>query len=111
MAITYDWIFDPLIVKPQEGSLTDVVVFVDWRRTAVDGAYSSSCYGQVQLAPPNPQSYTPFQDLTKAQVQGWVVSELTQPFVDRCDESLATSIANQKNPPVTPLPPPWESAS
>ncbi len=108
MAITYDWIFNPLTVKPAEGSLTDVVIIVDWRRTAVDGNYASSVYGQVSLGPPNPSNYTAFADLTKAQVQGWVVASLTQPVVDQYDAGLAQSIADQKNPPTIPLPPPWE---
>ena len=108
MAITYDWIFNPLTVRPAEGSLTDVVIIVDWRRTAVDGNYASSVYGQVSLGPPNPSDYTEFADLTKAQVQGWVVASLTQPVVDQYDASLAQNIADQKNPPTIPLPPPWK---
>lgn len=108
MAITYDWIFNPLTVQPVEGSLTDVVIIVDWRRTAVDGNYASSVYGQVSLGPPNPSNYTAFADLTKAQVQGWVVASLTQTVVDQYDASLAQNIADQKNPPTIPLPPPWE---
>lgn len=108
MAITYDWIFNPLTVKPVEGSLTDVVIIVDWRRTAVDGNYASSVYGQVSLGPPNPSNYTAFADLTKAQVQGWVVSILTQEVVAQYDASLAQNIADQKNPPTIPLPPPWK---
>jgi len=107
MAITYDWIFNPLTVKPAEGSLTDVVITVDWRRTATDGQYSADVYGQVSLGPPNPADYTAFADLTKAQVQGWVVATLTQDTVDQYDASLATNLANQKNPPTIPLPPPW----
>lgn len=107
MSITYDWIFNPLVVKPQEGSLDDVVIVVNWRRTAVDGAYSSSCYGQITLGPPNPQDYTRFEDLTKDQVAGWVVDSLTQELVGQYDQSLAVDIANQKNPPVVSLPPPW----
>lgn len=111
MAITYDWIFNPLTVKPVEGSLTDVVVVIDWRRTAVDGNYASSVYGQVTLGPPNPAAYTPFNSLTKSQVQGWVVAELTQATVDQFDVSLAKEIENQKNPPTVPMPPPWDTPS
>ena len=107
MAITYDWIFNPLTVKPAEGSLTDVVITVDWRRTAVDGQYSASCYGQVSLGPPAPSDFTPYFDLTKDQVQGWVVSVLGQDQVDAYDVSLAQQIENQKNPPSIQLPPPW----
>jgi hypothetical protein len=109
MAITYDWIFNPLTVKPVEGSLTDVVIIVDWRRTAVDGNYASSVYGQISLGPPNPSNYTAFADLTKAQVQGWVEAALTPAAVAQYDASLAADIDRQQNPPVIQLPPPWEN--
>jgi hypothetical protein len=105
--ITYNWIFNPLTVKPVEGSFTDVVITVDWRRTATDGEYYADCYGQVSLGPPSPTGYTAFADLTKQQVQGWVVAALTQDVVDQYDLSLAQQIADQKNPPTIPLPPPW----
>lgn len=107
MAITYSWTFNPLIVKPQEGSLTDVVILVNWTRAAADGEYSASCYGQISVGPVDPAHFTPYADLTKAQVQGWVVSALTQETVNSYDASLARQIADQQNPPVVPLPAPW----
>ena len=107
MAITYDWIFNPLTVKPADGSLTDIVIMIDWRRTAIDQTYAASCYGQVGIGPADPSAFTPFSHLTKAQVQGWVVASLTQPVVDQYDASLAADIERQKNPPTIPLPPPW----
>lgn len=110
MAIAYDWIFNPLTVKPVEGPLTYMVIIVGWRRTAVDGSYASSVYGQVSLGPPNPSDHTAFADLTKAQVQEWVVASLTQSVVDQYDASLAADIERQKNPPTIPLPPPWGSS-
>lgn len=109
MAITYDWIFNPLTIRPAEGSLSDVVITIDWRRTAVDGEYASSVYGQVNLGPPDPDDYTAFSDLTKTQVEGWVVAALTQSVVDEYDASLAVNIEQQKNPPTIPMPPPWGS--
>jgi len=109
MAIIYDWIFNPLTVKPAEGSLTDVVITVDWRRTATDGQYSADVYGQVSLGPPNPTDYTAFADLTKAQVEGWVVGVLTQTTVDQYDLALTNNIDNQRNPPAVPMRPPWEN--
>lgn len=109
MAIVYDWIFNPLTVKPAEGSLTDVVITVDWRRTATDGQYSADCYGQVSLGPPAPSDFTPYDSLTKTQVQGWVEAALTPAAVAQYDASLAADIDRQQNPPVIQLPPPWEN--
>ena len=109
MTITYDWIFNPLTVKPAEGSLTDVVITVDWRRTAVDAEYGSSTYGQVSLGPPDPSDFTEFSDLTKSQVENWVVGVLTQPVVDEYNISLSRQIENQKHPQTLQLTPPWSA--
>lgn len=107
MSITYNWIFDPLTVKRVEGSLTDVVIRIDWRRIAIDGQYAANVYGQIALGPPDSANYTEFTDLTKAQVESWVVAELTQDRVSALDAALAENIANTKNPPIVPLAPPW----
>ncbi len=109
MAITYDWIFNPLTVKPADGSLTDIVIMIDWRRTATDGTYAASCYGQVVIGPADPSTFTPFADLTKVQVQGWVEAALTPAAVAQYDASLAADIDRQQNPPVIQLPPPWDN--
>lgn len=109
MAITYNWIFNPLTVKPVEGSLTDVVVLVDWRRTATDGTYHAQCYGQVSLGPPNPAAYTPFADLTEAQVTQWVEETIGPDQMAQFDQSLTGDIERQQNPPVIPMAPPWEN--
>jgi len=109
MAIAYDWIFNPLTVKPAEGSLTDVVFLVDWRRTATDGTFSAQCYGQVSLGPPNPANYTPFSDLTKAQVTQWVQDTIGAQQITQMDQSLAGDIERQQNPPVIPMAPPWDN--
>ncbi len=111
MAITYDWIFNPLTVKPVEGSLTDVVVLVDWRRTASDGTYYAQCYGQVSLGPPNPAAYTPFADLTKAEVTQWVEATIGPEQMAQFDQSLAGDIERQRNPPVVAMTPPWEQSA
>ena len=108
MAITYDWIFNTLTVKPAEGSLTDVVVLVDWRRTATDGEYNASCYGQVNLGPPDPSAYTPFTDLTKDEVTEWVQVTIGPEQMAQFDEALAGDIGRQRNPPVVAMAPPWE---
>lgn len=107
MPIVYSWVLDPLNVKPVDGTLSDVVVSIDWKRIAVDGGYSAYAYGRVVLGPPNPSDYIPFSEITESEAEGWVVSALTQPVVDQYDATLAADIEKQKEPPVVPMPPPW----
>ena len=68
--ITINWIIERLLVKPTEGSLTDVVITADWRCNGSQDQYSGTCYGSTSFAPPS-GSFTPYPDLTEAQVLGW----------------------------------------
>jgi hypothetical protein len=98
------WIIERLLVKPTEGTLTDVVITADWRCNGTDGTYSGTCYGSTSFAPPS-GSFTPYLDLTEAQVLGWC-------FANGVDQSaieanVTQQIADQVNPPVVAPPLPW----
>ena len=102
--ITINWIIERLLVKPTEGSLTDVVITADWRCNGTDGTYSGTCYGTCSFAPPA-EAFTPYPDLTEAQVLGWCWSN----GVDKTaiEANVSAQIADQINPPVIAPPLPW----
>ena len=77
--MTILWLIERLLVKPAEGSLTDVVITADWRCNGSQESFSGTCYGSCSFAPPS-GSFTPYVTL---------------------------QIANQINPPVVSLPLPW----
>jgi hypothetical protein len=70
------------------------VVTVHYTVNAVDGDYTASTYGTVGYTQED-KSYTPFADLTKDQVIGWVQDSLGQETVET---ELAAQIEAQKNP-------------
>lgn len=102
--ITINWIIERLLVKPTEGSLTDVVITADWRCNGTDGTYSGTCYGSASFAPPT-GSFTPYEDLTQEQVLGWCYAN----GVDQAaiEANVTLQIENQINPPVIAPPLPW----
>ena len=102
--ITINWIIERLLVKPTEGSLTDVVITADWRCNGTDGSYSGTCYGSASFAPPT-GSFTPYPDLTEAQVLGWCFANGVDQSAIEANVSL--QIENQINPPVIAPPLPW----
>jgi len=101
---TLSWIIERLLVKPTEGSLTDVVITADWRCNGTDGTYSGTCYGSSSFAPPI-GSFTPYDQLTESQVLGWCYEN----GVDKTaiEANVTAQIQNQINPPVVVLPLPW----
>jgi hypothetical protein len=98
------WIIERLLVKPTEGSLTDVVITADWRCNGTDGTYSGTCYGSCSFAPPT-GSFTPYEDLTQDQVLSWCfASGVDQAAIEA---NVTQQIENQINPPVIAPPLPW----
>jgi len=98
------WIIERLLVKPTEGSLTDVVITADWRCNGTDETYSGTCYGSCSFAPPSDE-FTPYEDLTQEQVLGWCYAN----GVDKTaiEANVTLQIQNQIDPPVVTLPLPW----
>lgn len=118
MAINYEWTFDSCDTVPLQDGLENVVATVNWRLTATDDdGVTASIYGSVGLSPPVPEGFISFEDLTKNQVEAWVIEKLnatarpmrgpggrpvqdTISVVERMKEGLAGQIDNIKNPPV-----------
>jgi hypothetical protein len=102
--ISIVWIIERLLVKPTEGSLTDVVITADWRCNGSQDQYSGTCYGSASFAPPT-DSFTPYEDLTEQQVLGWCYTN----GVDKTaiEANVTAQIENQINPPVIAPPLPW----
>ena len=102
--MTILWLIERLLVKPTEGSLTDVVITADWRCNGTDETYSGTCYGSCSFQPPS-GSFTPYPDLTQDQVLNWCYEN----GVDKTaiEANVTQQIENQIDPPVVTLPLPW----
>jgi hypothetical protein len=102
--MTILWIIERLLVRPTEGSLTDVVITADWRCNGTQDQYSGTCYGSCSFQPPSGE-FTPYPDLTEAQVLGWCYAN----GVDQAaiEANVTQQIENQINPPVIAPPLPW----
>lgn len=106
MAIT--WKIEQLIVKPTDGSYTDVVITAVWRCSGqedVSGTtHYGTCYGTASFAGPgNP--FTEYDDLTESEVLDWCYAA----GVDKTaiETNVTDQINRSKNPPTVSLPLPW----
>ena len=102
--MTILWLIERLLVKPTEGSNTDVVITADWRCNGSQESFSGTCYGSTSFAPPS-GSFTPYADLTEQQVLDWCYANGVDKSAIEANVSL--QIENQINPPVVSLPLPW----
>jgi hypothetical protein len=111
MAVSYFWTINPLEAYPTASGEVDVVFTAHWQLHAteeVDGTtYTAQSIGTQGLTYTSGSSFTPFEELTLEQVQGWVENAMGTGSVDNMKAGLATQIANQINPPVVTLQSPW----
>lgn len=110
MSITNTWKVAQIDAYPEyEGQ--DVVVFgVHWTLTGDDGeGHTGHVYGSHNVSLDLTDGFTPFDDLTEAQVLGWVHGEMGEDQVAAYEANVAQQIADQINPPVVSPPLPWSA--
>lgn len=102
------WVINAMECQKAEGNLQDVVIIVFWTRLAVEQSggkeYSASVYGSYAVPAPNPNDFTPYANLSKQQVDGWLDAGLP---VAELDAGLDSNIQSQINPTTEQLPLPW----
>ena len=103
---TISWLIERLLVKPAEGSLTDVVINADWRCNGSHESFFGTCYGSCSFAPPSGSGFTPYNELTQDQVLSWCYANGVDKSAIKAN--VTAQIVNQINPPVVSLPLPWE---
>jgi len=91
---------------PSEDGLTDVVKTIHWRYKGVDGDYQAEVYSSFACASPSSTDFTAYEDLTEADVIGWLEAGID---VDAMNTNIDSQIENLKNPPIVSLPLPWEN--
>lgn len=107
MAITYTWNIDQLECSPQLDDKTDVVITVYWKLTAADGDHTATMYGSMSLNFEPDGNFTPYDQLTEAQVIGWVEAAQGETTVAQMKDALLKQIQEQQNPPIVRKPLPW----
>ena len=103
MAITYTLNVTQMEVAPQAEGQTDVVINVGWAYVGTDGTNSAAFGGTTSVTYTQGSPFTPYSQLTEAQVAGWVLAAWS------ADQTQAqqTYIANQLALATPPLP--WAS--
>ena len=87
---TFNWQIEQMDRLTSDG----FVVTVHYRVNAVDGEYNASTYGTIGYTQDS-DTYTPYADLTQAEVVGWVQTSLGK---DTVEASLQSQIDALKNP-------------
>ena len=89
----YTWIISSLNAKIAEGDLSNVIETVHWRLQATDGEHTADVYGSVGVELEG--DFIPFEDLTQADIEGWLEAKLDVPSLKA---GLDAQIEAIKNP-------------
>ena len=102
---TITWNISVLDCLPQSAEGADYVVTAHWQCNGVDSAYSGQVYSTCSFPVVEGTSFTPYADLTQAQVLGWIWAN----GVDKTatEAAVEQQIETQKNPPIVAPPLPW----
>jgi len=108
MANTYSWVISQLEAYPQHENETDVVFTVHWRRQATDGTgHTGDIYGSQSIEFNPADTFTPYAQLTQAEVEGWLEAAMGADRITEMDSVLDNQIADQINPPIIRPKLPW----
>lgn len=104
------WEITSMQCVPKEGELIDVVQVVFWKRVfSQDGEPVPRIVeisGSQNFAAPDEASFTPYNELTKEQVCGWLDQKID---VNELDAQLDVMMAAAITPSVTQMPLPWKA--
>ncbi len=95
MANTFKWSIQKLRVAPQQGDKSNVVVQADWLCAALNNENIVQAAASGSKSFTLGDSFTPFNQLTEAQVLGWCFEPETITETDR-EGNVTTVVKNLK---------------
>lgn len=107
MPTTFEWELGPLETAISENGLSNVVKAVHWRLNGTSGMHSDTVYGVVTMPNADPEDFTVYDDITEAQVLGWVEGALGVDTVAQYKSNLEAALDRIINPTKATLSPPW----
>ena len=105
MATTYDWNCATVDCYPTDGEYTDVVYNVHWIVTGTSdtldpegNAYTATSIGTETISTSDLSGFTPFADLTNADVVAWTKAAMGADQVTALETNLDSQIALEITP-------------
>ena len=100
MALTYVYAVTSL-KKTTDGSINNVVVQTNWTCTGTDEDGDSGVFNGATpfpLSSVDPDNFIPYEELTEADIIGWIQAVVVGPYKDHIDGQINKQIALIKDP-------------
>jgi len=90
---TFNWTISAVERAVSLDGLQDVIQTVHWRYRGTDeNGVTAETYGYTAVGQPNPQDFTPFDEVTASDVEGWLVNLLDVPSMQASLEAQISLI-------------------
>jgi hypothetical protein len=107
MSVNLTWKVEQFECYPGKDGRQDVVFIVHWRCNGADGNFAGTSYGTQTIAHEADAPFTPYSNLTEAQVIDWVKAALGGERVLQIETSVIAQIEEQRAPSIIRPPIPW----
>lgn len=107
MATIFQWAVNSMTAYPEHEGEQDVVFSVAWVCSGSEDGLNAATYGTVDVTYEAGAPFTPYNELTLEQVNGWVAAALGPEGVAKAEADCQVLIDAQKNPQSVSPPLPW----
>jgi hypothetical protein len=99
MADTFTWHIEQLERKLSDGAVYTAHWTVTANRKIADNKeLTAGSYGSIGLGDPDPENFTPYEDLEEGQVVSWVLAALGDEQVETICNGLKSQLDLKQNP-------------
>jgi len=108
--MAFNWVITCLDSIPNLNGMEKVINTIHWRamkncNTNNENDFFVDTYGALAVDAPHEASFTPYDEVTKEMVEGWLTAGLD---TEAIEANLDAQIENFLNPPVVAYALPWQ---
>jgi hypothetical protein len=85
---------------------TETIFDAETETSSEKDLFTADTYGALSVDAPHEASFTPYDEVTKEMVEGWLTAGLDSEAIEA---NLDAQIENFLNPPIVAYPLPWQS--
>ena len=102
--MTFNWVISQLDSIPSLDGMDKVISVIHYRAQKQHEEFTADTYGALSVDAPHEASFTPYDEVTKEMVEGWLEAGLD---TEAIEANLDAQIENFLNPPIVAYPLPW----
>lgn len=101
----FSWLISQLDSIPSIDGMDKVISVIHYRAQKQHEEFIADSYGSLSVDAPHEASFTPYDEVTKEMVEGWLEAGLD---TEAIEANLDAQIENFLNPPIVAYPLPWQ---